>query len=323
MNTIVIIGAGGIGARHLQAIAAMDRPLHIQVVDISEESLFISKRIYDQVAKSNVRFVEFMTDISDINPSIDVAIVATSSKPRARIVEGLLKIKTVKNMILEKVLFPRLDEYDKVGCQIERHGCNVWVNCARRSWQSYSKIKKILEGQRIEFLLSGCNWGLACNSMHFIDLIAFLTDSSDGFEYDISKLDLGYIDSKRDGYIELTGTLTGHSDRCKTISLTSLRGGEPSQTIEILGEDIRIKIDEGSQKAFISYRKDDCRPEEIDFDVPFQSQLTGKIVSEILDTGACDLTTYQESTKLHKVLLKAFMHHLSKEGKEANECPIT
>jgi predicted dehydrogenase len=324
MDTIAIIGAGGIGERHLQAVGNIDRPVRIQVMDISVEALKKAKDLYAQVSGNNIRSIEFIKDLSDLYTEIDVAVIATSSKPRAQIIKSLLETKKVKNMILEKVLFPRLEEYDNIGMLLEQYGCKAWVNCTRRTWPSYRKIKDIIKGQQFKYTVSGSNWGLTCNSIHFIDTIAFLSGSSDGFMFDTSKLDSAYIDSKRDGYIELTGELTGYSNVCESLSFTSFNKGKEPLISEIVGENTQIRIDEGACKATVSHKKNNWHTEEIDFDVIYQSQQTDKDIIGILDKGECMLPTYNESVKLHKPLLSAFMCYLSKaKGEVINECPIT
>ena len=49
-------------------------------------------------------------------------------------------------------------------------------------------------------------WGLACNSIHFIDLISWWTGEN-VISIDSKKLDPKWIKSKRNGYFEVTGDL--------------------------------------------------------------------------------------------------------------------
>ena len=48
---------------------------------------------------------------------------------------------------------------------------------ARRQMKFYRKLKKQFSNKNIKKIkIIGGNWGLACNSIHFMDLIEFLSD---------------------------------------------------------------------------------------------------------------------------------------------------
>ncbi len=322
---VAVIGAGALGTRHLQAIAQMDREVGIWVVDVSEISLENAKKLYEQVPHESVRSINFVTEISAIHDELDAVVVATSSEPRARVVEEILTTKKVKYMVLEKFLFPRVGDYGHIEKLIHEYDCKVWVNCVYRMWPSYQKLRDLLKNEpRLYYIMNGSNWGLACNAIHNIDLIAFLTGSSEEFEFDTSFLDLGHTNSKRDNYIEFTGTLVGKSQKCPFFCITSSKDGNVLPFSEIVGDQIRCVVSEPWQKATIYRAENNWEPIEMVFETPYQSQLTGKLISEIMDTENCSLPTYDESIKLHLPLLKAFMAHLKKEtGKDVNICPIT
>ena len=56
----------------------------------------------------------------------------------------------------------------------------------------------------------------------------------------------------------------------------------------------------------------------------YQSQVTQNLVKEIIETGECELPTYEISAKLHRPMLEGFLQHLNSFSKESvEECPIT
>lgn len=129
-KNVAIIGAGNLGSRHLQALALTDIPLAVQVVDPSEKSLDVAKERWQEMPINPlVERVTFHKELDELNGNFDVVIVATSSKPRRAVVEKLLAKNKVRYMILEKVLFPRLSDYEDVGRLLERHNVKAWVNC--------------------------------------------------------------------------------------------------------------------------------------------------------------------------------------------------
>ena len=84
MINIVLIGAGKLGSRHLQALAKIGIESNIFVVDPSAESREIAFARYNEVqVNSNIKHLEFKDDISDLKiQRADVAIIATSSEIR-------------------------------------------------------------------------------------------------------------------------------------------------------------------------------------------------------------------------------------------------
>ena len=96
-------------------------------------------------------------------------------------------------------------------------------------------------------------------------------------------------------------------------------------------ENLKISISNGSmqfniyegQGMIVKHTSDNERQEE-KISIPFQSDLTGSIVDQILDTGESDLTPYDECMQYHVPMLDAFNAHISiLTGKLETECPIT
>ena len=96
-------------------------------------------------------------------------------------------------------------------------------------------------------------------------------------------------------------------------------------------ENLKISISNGSmqfniyegQGMIVKHTSDNERQEE-KISIPFQSDLTGSIVDQILDTGESDLTPYVECMKYHIPMLDAFNDHISKvTGQTVTICPIT
>src|SRR4029077_20318051 len=134
--------------------------------------------------------------------------IATSADVRRQVIEELLQRTRVRFFILEKVAFQSIPDFDAVMRLLKTKGAKAWVNCSyRRKFSIYQKIKQSIgPGERVVFNLSGGAWGLACNSIHFLDIFSYLTGTTD-LRVDGSGLDAKVQPSKREGFIELTGTL--------------------------------------------------------------------------------------------------------------------
>ncbi len=323
MKNIAIIGAGQLGSRHLQALASMKHPVCIQVVDSSAESLAVAEARFKEVGSNFTGKISFHTDISALEKQIDIAIVATNSKVRRRVVEQLTANSNVKNLILEKFLFVKSDDYQAVEKLLTEKKIKAWVNCPRRMIPFYQNLQKELSGN-VEFNASGNSWGLSCNGIHLLDLFAFLT-KSDNIVLSNDLIDKTVIESKRPGYIEFTGTITGKTGG-HTFLIASFPDKTPSLRININTAAVRYSIEEGPEaKVWISRLDNNWALEEQTFNMPFQSQLTNIAADEILRTGNCSLTAYKESAELHLLFLNNLISFLRKENNDnsIDECSIT
>ena len=321
---VAIIGCGQLGSRHLQALAKIDRAISVYVVDPSESALITAqKRFADTENYGNVESVNYFTQIDSVPSIIDVAIIATNSLHRREIIERLAKHTQVANFILEKVLFPRMEDYESIGTLLTTIGAKAWVNCPRRMLSFYQMLREKLQGALFyEYRVSGSQWGLGCNAIHMLDLFAYLSGHS-AVEFQTELLDSNYANSKRAGYIEFTGTLYGKTSNGATIILSSYPEGETPLMIEIVSDCLRCVVSEAQGKAWMAEKRTGWKWNQMDFCVAYQSQLTHLVVQSILEARACDLTSYEESSVLHMQIIGAFLQHMRKSGEEVIICPIT
>ncbi|MCV3262394.1 Gfo/Idh/MocA family oxidoreductase [Vibrio harveyi] len=65
-DNLLIIGAGQLGSRHLQALAQLDDKFSIYVLDPFEQSLEVAKQRYQEVAQETSPEVTYVTDMEAI-----------------------------------------------------------------------------------------------------------------------------------------------------------------------------------------------------------------------------------------------------------------
>lgn len=316
MVNIVLIGAGQIGCRHLQALASLPTAASLWVVDPLVESLRAARARWAE-AGGHSR-VAFVTHVEGICPSPEVVIVATNSDVRRQAVEAVLSVSSPAFFILEKVLFQRPEDFNAVASRLAAAGARAWVNCPRRMWPVYHQIRARTTAP-IEMRVSGANWGLACNAIHFLDLFAFLTGVSSVSL--ANGLDPGHYESKRPGFREVTGTIRADFGTAGRATLTSLADGGGGLVVEATGLGHTWRIDEASAGQTLLNSLDGSTKEER-FDVLYQSQLTHRVVEQLLAEGTCALTSFEESARLHIPLLSLLSTHLHGPG-QVNACPIT
>ena len=69
----------------------------------------------------------------------------------------------------------------------------------------YKKVKRFFKNRKnLEVTMTGKNWNMASNTVHFIDLIKWMFGTN---LFDIKFIKLKKIKSKRYGYLEVTGKI--------------------------------------------------------------------------------------------------------------------
>ena len=317
MKTILIVGAGQLGSRHLQGVKLSANELDIWVYDLSRDSLKIAEERYNQIKSPNFKSVHFVNDFKNIPVCIDVAIIATSSKPRYCIVKELLYSHNIKFMVLEKFLFPRINDYEEIGFLLEQNGTRAFVNCTRRMFAVYSIIKENIDFTKpIVMEYRGKDWGLCCNSIHMIDIFMMLTNEND-FDINIEELIPEVIDSKRSGYVELRGLINITTAKQNKLVLSSTIDFDEVPLIKIKNNDREIILNESTGELLIE-KKRYCYP------LAYQSAVSGIVVDSLLTLGTCPLTPYHTSANYHKLFLKTIASFINKlKGWTSDSCPIT
>ena len=325
VKTILLIGAGQLGSRHLQGLLKLENKHNIYILDPSKESIILAKLRANEI--KNEHNLIFVSEWNLLPSFFDLVIVATNSNIRELVVTQLLEGYKVKYLILEKVLFQEIESYERVSNLIKRKKVDTWVNHGRRLNDQYKSIKTLVrEGKEsVIFNLTGGNWGLACNSLHFLDLFKYITNS-DIDEIDIDWLDNTLLDSKRKNYVEATGTLKGKTNNLDFFTITSFEGNASPLTISIATSSTRWIVEEGIKESTIRYfsKTNNYKEETNVFQIEFQSTLTTSVVKHIFETGKCDLPSYEDAKQTHLLFIKAILKKYNQiTGLNSTICPIT
>lgn len=304
MNNIMIVGAGQLGSRHLQALCNLNNKNRIFVVDPSRDSLEEAKYRYDQVSNKSSPEVTYKIKMSDVFVSeLSVVIIATNSAVRLQVIKELVKNFNIKYLILEKVLFQSTSQITEAKLILERKNIKAWVNCPRRQSEGYKKFAKICKSaNNITMSVRGKNWGLGCNAIHFIDLWHFFTRFNNyRIIYDEN---CEIISSKRDGYKEISGGFNAVSENRKHklfVQCDQVTDGVTNVEISINIDEVEYTLDEKNGR--ITKINELSAFQELK--ILFQSQLTHLTVTSLFEKGSCDLTSFDVSAMLHKEFLNS------------------
>lgn len=322
-KNILLVGAGQLGSRHLQALATLNHPANMIVVDPFQASLDTSKKRVAEVAGHDRHEYDFRRELGEL-PSVDFAVIATSADVRRRVIEELLAKTSVRYLLLEKVLFQSAKDCREVGVLLEQAGTKAWVNAPRRMWACYKKLKAGFGDEPIQsFVQSGSGWGLACNGYHMLDLFAWLDGSplqwlsSKGISHEP-------VPSKRAGFYELKGTLSGQFESGAHITISD-HAGESKDSFMLLETPSRVlHISEKTRKiSLVTGEPIPSGLQGLELVPEFQSGLTDKVALQLFSHGDCELATYSEASDIHQKMLPAFADCFTGIEKEEGICPIT
>ena len=303
-DNLLIIGAGQLGSRHLQALAQLDDKFSIYVLDPSEQSLDVAKQRYQEVAQETSPEVTYVTDMEAIaGLNVEVGVVATNAAVRLGIVKQLVEKLTVKYLVLEKVLFQSVAQLVEAEKLLANAGVKTWVNCPRRQFPAYQAlVQQYQDAQSIALEVTGSNWGLGCNAIHFIDLWNYLTGFS---SYELNfQTDVSVIDSKRPGYKEIIGGLSAQADQHKlTLQCDQEESGQVLLAISVVidGERLDLSEREGVVR-WLDQNGDMVKKSPLQ--ILFQSQLSNKVVLDLINKQDCELTLLATSSMLHAEFLQ-------------------
>ena len=321
-KSIVIVGCGNVGSRHLQAVVKLPYELRIDVVEMSKKSQEIAESRLNEIKYNKNKIKCFWhKNIESLKGKADLVIVSTTSIGKVELISKLLDIG-YSRFVIDKIVAQSDNEYNFLLNKMNQSNAKSWVNTARGYFEAYKKIKKYFENTGpIDMAVNAGNKGLGCVGIHFINLFSFLCD-----QYDI-KLNGDFLYNKLlpnkrgDNLVEFAGTIIGLSPNGSSLTITFSPHSDLGQTINIMSKNKQILIDESNEKIY--FLNGDTQ-NEIKFKNELQSVLTTKIVYDILEKDDSDLPTLKESSHVHHELFSIFNEHIKKlSGKDRELCPIT
>jgi hypothetical protein len=319
---ILVIGAGNLGSRHLQGLAKVEQSLDIYVYDPSLESIRLAGERFDSVRTRSDITLTKLESIADAPVDIDLAIVATTANVRLKVLRQLVDLLNIDKMLLEKVLFQDLREYDEASALLGDLARTTWVNCAQRLWPFFKDIKaRYANDPDLRINITGSNWGLGCNSVHNTDIVKFLWSDSAKHE---ALLDSSVINSKRKGFMEFTGEIITRVLTGGELRQFSYASGTAPFVITASHPQETLVWDVSNSKLYTSNVQTGWSPKESDLSAPYQSQLTTDVVTAILADSDCGLPDFATSARVHVETLSALLTGMRRHGVNlGNMCPVT
>ena len=319
MSNILVLGLGALGKRHLSSILNSKMELDVYCYDINPCALdnFEWENLYGN------KTINMVSNFKEIPNDIDFALFSMTANGRREMFDKLIASARVRYILFEKVLFQRIDDYQHVKMILRDRGIKAWVNCARRQMDCYQELGKILsDAKEMYITVSGGEWGLACNAIHELDLVSFLSQSND---LRIESLDLlpGVFESKRRGYKEVYGSIYGSCGKCKKFIISCMKDTDVPDIVSIESDIGNFLVFESKHKVITMSKDQEYNIYEKEFVIPYQSEMTQYVLEDILNNGESRLTEYEDSSKIHIEFIRQLLTFFNNNGLEGNICPIT
>ncbi len=299
------------GCRHAQSILS---GIYNAKVFVIEENQQIFQANLDRIG-SNDKIVTLLSDLNNLNVTIDFCVIATSAQPRFEIIKTLIE-KDIKYFLVEKVVFQSERQFDQIINLLAKNNAVAYCNFVNRYYANYQSIKSNLHKTPLKMIVKGGDFGLACNALHYVDLFEYLTkEKSILVKSQVFKNENG--NKRGNQYIEVFGMLSYTNSNGSILSIISEKD---LNSIEILicQDEKSFIIDENVKKQYSIYLNENIVIDEFK---PIQSStLASKIVLEILN-GNCILPTIQETKNCHVQLFEVVNNIIGL--KKTDLCPIT
>jgi|TARA_B100001778_G_scaffold29996_1_gene21727 hypothetical protein len=310
MVNVCLIGCGGVGKRHLEAMLKVKNDINIEVVEPNIENTPTT------LVGQNINY---FSKIEDVSNNIDICLIATTANVRKKVILELVSKKNVKFMILEKVVFQNEKDFDEIIKLFEEKNIKSWVNCHLRAQPIYKELKtqSIISYDTTMTYEYSDDFTLSSSAIHILDLFSYLCDDYDLKIQDIVT-DTELKSSRHSGCVDFNGYMKVKSTNGYEL-VVKKRDAHFGEHLTIYHNDLTVRSSEGDDPdnriGFVQDKK-----------IPYvwQSSLTNSYIDDIIEKSDCDLSTLENSAKLHKIMLKSFRNLLKeKYNREVVDCPIT
>lgn len=313
---ILIVGSGQLGSRYLQGLIPVLYSLEIFVFDISPNSLRMAADRWKEAGGDlSSHRVNYISSLQEVPRHLDLCIISTTANTRLSAVLEVLQFSSVDHWILEKVLAQSIETLEQFSLTLS-NAKSVWVNTPMHLWSLYQNLKQTIGiGKKLDFVYEDIR-GLACNAIHYIDLVFRWNQSAIEF-IDTRDLDKKWHQAERNGFWDIYGVL----------KVTYCDGSSLKISSKEKDRSFQVKVVEGKSVWNIDERKGIAENElgrKVEGQCEYQSALTSMIVTSIIDGNGCSLPNLYQSIEEHKMYLNAMLMHWNENMPEKTKIlPIT
>lgn len=318
----ILVGCGNVGSRHLQALAKLPFEIHVDIVEPNDDAKKLGEFRLNEIQYDKTNHIfSWHRSINELTNKSDLAIIATTSVGRVDIITKLLDSGHTR-FLIEKVVCQSTEEYDNLLSKMKLFNAKGWVNTNQRYFKTYQKIKDYFRESQIIHLsvTTSANRGLGTNAIHYIDLFSWLSGDHKirlNGEFLFNAL---FPNKRGNHFMDFAGTIIGSINNGSSLVLTFIPDTNLPLIINIIGKNKHLMIDETNEKIINLINGD----HSFEYKYEHPSNLTTRIVQDILEKDYCLLPTLADLYYPHKELFHIFNSHIKKiMNEEKRLCPIT
>lgn len=184
----------------------------------------------------------------------------------------------------------------------------------------YKNIKEIIyKEKKLNFLVKGYNWGMACNAIHFIDLVNWITGEKI-INVETNRLNSSWIKAKREGFWEIMGELKVKFSNNVSLTMTCDKDKSNIKSYNIFIKNQNVYLDINEQRSLAKLNN----VERVNGIFSNLSDIVPGVVSNLINSGSCEWTRLNESIFTHQKLIKSLVMHWKKnKASKLDILPIT
>ena len=318
MNNILIVGLGNIGNRYLEGVLSVKDVHEIHIIEKDKNLIQdLSKRYRKEICSKQI-FLTSSIEKLTLRKFL-ITIVSTTATDRYKILLNIKSNVDTSYYIIEKVLAQSEEQLESIKNLFYNH-TNVWISSPRRSMIWYKEIKKkIFKEKKLSFLVKGYNWGLACNAIHFIDLVNWITGEKI-ISIQTNRLNSYWTKAKRDGFLEITGGLKIKFTNDVSLMMRCDKDNSNMKNYNIFIKNQNIHLGINEQRSLAKFNNE----EKIDGIFSNLSDVVPEVITSLINFGSCEWTNLNESIFSHQKLIQSLVMHWKKnKASKFDILPIT
>ena len=297
-KNILIYGAGNIAIRHVQSIIYENSISKIYIFDKKQSALTKMSDFFNK-DKNSSKLIFCNKQKIIKKKKFFLAFLCTYAFNRIRLIKKIKRLCDIKYFIVEKILESNISNFEKIAFNTK----NIFVNMPLRTISPFRIIKSNLNSKKINATLTGGNWNMICNSLHYINYISYAINSSVQ-NILIKKLEKPY-ELVRKNFIDFNGKITVLYENGSELHIVSKKNTK-KHYFNLKQENKIFNYNFKNEKLHIGKKSLFCKREYV-------SELSNKFFKSLLKYGKVQLPTFDEALGENFLFIKEFLKKIKKK----------
>lgn len=314
LESVLVVGAGGIGSRHLQALAASTSVGDVFAVEPREEARDIALERWAQSSTSASRKLSFVR-LDEVRFTPAAVVLATPAMGRVDLLDRLLGLGATL-ILSEKVFAQRIVDLNRALELEAAHHARIWLNQIYRYSPVFRAVRALADGAPIHMDVQVGGDGMGCNLIHFLDLFEFVANDQVSALH--ARLDMPVHASKRGGsLVEFTGHSSARGARGGQFVCSYIAGPAhpPIITLSWGSEQVTVSEEDGSITGSVVGLP-------ASFIAPRVSELSAQVLVDCA-AGQALMPRLADTAPVNRLMLRAFNSEIAGEHFDDLICPVT